>query len=131
MKRIYEICQLKNRNKKWNSISYYVRYFYEYGCFMVVWDSTSEWNKRWVLRFLENTKILAADLSHPHWLTGRQTSLIIYLVFYVMFCRSLFDLFLLSIVLSVFLQFTDFDYSFGIFKHFFLQRKGASTRCIG
>ena len=34
-----------------------------------------------------------------------------------MFCRSLFVLFLLAIVLSV-LLFTDFDYLFGIFKLF-------------
>ena len=32
-----------------------------------------------------------------------------------MFCRSLFILFLLAIVLSVLLRFTDFDYLFGIF----------------
>ena len=37
------------------------------------------------------------------------------LVFYVMFCRSLFVLFLLAIVLSV-LRFTDSDYPFGILK---------------
>jgi hypothetical protein len=35
-----------------------------------------------------------------------------------MFCRSLFFRFLLAIVLS-FLRFTDSDYPFGIFKHFF------------
>ena len=40
------------------------------------------------------------------------------LVFCVVFCRSLFVLFLLAIVLSV-LRFTDFDYPFGIFKLFF------------
>jgi len=34
-----------------------------------------------------------------------------------MFCRSLFVLFLLAIVLSV-LRFTDSDYRFGIFKLF-------------
>ena len=32
----------------------------------------------------------------------------------VMFCRSLFVLFLLAIVLSVLLRFTPFDYPFGI-----------------
>jgi hypothetical protein len=37
------------------------------------------------------------------------------LVLYVMFCRSLFVLFLLPIVLSVLLLFTDSDYPFGIF----------------
>jgi hypothetical protein len=36
----------------------------------------------------------------------------------VMFCRSLFVLFLLAIVLSVLLWFTDSNYSFGIFKLF-------------
>jgi biotin transporter BioY len=38
--------------------------------------------------------------------------------FMCMFCRSLFVLFLLAIVLSVLLRFTDFDYLFGIFKLF-------------
>ena len=43
------------------------------------------------------------------------------LVFCVVFCRSLFALFvlfLLSILLSVLLRFTDSDYPFCIFKHF-------------
>jgi len=35
-----------------------------------------------------------------------------------MFCRSLFGLLPVAIVLSVLLRFTDFDYSYGIFKHF-------------
>ena len=35
-----------------------------------------------------------------------------------MFCRSLFVLFLLAIVLSVLLRFTDSDYPSGIFKLF-------------
>jgi hypothetical protein len=35
-----------------------------------------------------------------------------------MFCRSLFVLFLLAIVLSALLRFTDSDYPFGIFKLF-------------
>ena len=38
--------------------------------------------------------------------------------FMCMFCISLFVLFLLAIVLSVLLRFTDFDYPFGIFKLF-------------
>ena len=41
------------------------------------------------------------------------------LVFYVVFCRSLFVLFLLAILLF-FLRFADFDYTFGIFKLVFL-----------
>jgi hypothetical protein len=41
------------------------------------------------------------------------------LVFYVMFCRSMFVLFLLAIVLSVLLRFTFSDYPFGIFKLFY------------
>jgi hypothetical protein len=41
------------------------------------------------------------------------------LVFCVMFCRSLFVLFLLAIVLSV-LRFTDSDYPFGVFKLFLI-----------
>jgi hypothetical protein len=40
------------------------------------------------------------------------------LVFCVMFCRSLFVLFLVAIVLSVFLWFTVSDYPFSIFKLF-------------
>jgi len=40
------------------------------------------------------------------------------LVLYVVFCRSLFVLFLLAIVLSVLLRFMDSDYPFGIFKLF-------------
>jgi len=40
------------------------------------------------------------------------------LVFCVVFCRSLFVLFLLPIVLSVLLQFSASDYPFGIFKSF-------------
>ena len=40
------------------------------------------------------------------------------LVFCVVFCRSLFVLFLLPMVLSVFHWFTASDYPFGIFKHF-------------
>ena len=38
--------------------------------------------------------------------------------FMCMFCRSLFVLFNLAIVLSVLLRFTDSDYPFGIFKLF-------------
>jgi len=37
----------------------------------------------------------------------------------LMFCRSLFVLFLLAIVLSVLLRFMDYDYSFGIFTLLF------------
>ena len=40
------------------------------------------------------------------------------LVLYVMFCRSLFVLFLLAIVLFVLLSFTDSDYPFDIFELF-------------
>jgi hypothetical protein len=42
------------------------------------------------------------------------------LVFCVVFCRSLFVLFLLAIVLCVLLLLTASDYPFGIFKLFFL-----------
>jgi hypothetical protein len=42
-------------------------------------------------------------------------------VLYVMFSRSVFVLFLLTIVLSVLLLFTDSDYLFGIFQLFFRQ----------
>ena len=36
-----------------------------------------------------------------------------------MVCRSLFVLFLLAIVLSVLLIYTNYDYPFGIFKHLY------------
>ena len=41
-----------------------------------------------------------------------------FLVFCVMFCRSLFVLFRVAIELSVCLRFTDTDYPFGIFNFF-------------
>ena len=40
------------------------------------------------------------------------------LVFFCMFCRSLFVLFLLAIVLSVLLRYTNSDCPFGVFKLF-------------
>ena len=43
------------------------------------------------------------------------------LVLCVMFCRSLFVLFLLAILLFVLPQFADSDYPFGIFKLFLYQ----------
>ena len=47
------------------------------------------------------------------WFSVRQTLM-------CMFCRSLFVLFLLAIVLSVLLRYTDSDYPFGVHKLFFL-----------
>jgi len=44
------------------------------------------------------------------------------LSFTCMFCRSLFVLFRLAIVLSVLLQYTDSEYSFGISKLFLLDK---------
>ena len=38
------------------------------------------------------------------------------------YCRSLFVLFLLTILLSVLLRFTDSDYTFGIFKLFLVNK---------
>jgi hypothetical protein len=49
------------------------------------------------------------------------------LVLFVVFCRSLFVLFLLTIVLSVLLRFTDSDHHFGVFKLFLEVRLGSST----
>jgi len=40
------------------------------------------------------------------------------LVFCVVFCRSLFVLFLLAIVLLILLQLTNYDFLFGVFKLF-------------
>ena len=50
--------------------------------------------------------------------------------FMCMFCRSFlwFVLFLLTIVLSVLLRFTDFDYPFGIFKLFYWVKNELSHR---
>jgi hypothetical protein len=46
------------------------------------------------------------------------------LVLCVMFCRLLFVLFLLAIVLTILVRFTDSDYPFGICKLFFLLKLG-------
>ena len=48
----------------------------------------------------------------------RSTKHILFLVFHVVFCRSMFDLFVLATVLYVLLWFTDSYYPFGIFKLF-------------
>jgi hypothetical protein len=50
--------------------------------------------------------------------------------FVCMFCRSLFVLFPLAIVLSVLLRFTDSDYPFGIFKLFLINLSNKSTRYL-
>jgi hypothetical protein len=57
-------------------------------------------------------------LSSPAFFSGVRVtrSLVLY---DCVFCRSLFVLFLLAIVLSVLLRYTDSDYLFGIFKLFF------------
>ena len=49
------------------------------------------------------------------------------LVFCVVFCTSLLVLFLLVIVLSTLLRFTNYDYPFGIFKLFLLINKQNTT----
>ena len=49
------------------------------------------------------------------------------LVFWVMFYRSLFALFLLTIILSVFLWFTVSDYPFGVFNFFLFRRWAISV----
>jgi hypothetical protein len=63
---------------------------------------------------------LPEHLSSPWFLVG---SCYLIFSFMCMFCRSLFVLFLLAIVLSVLLRYTDYDYPFDIFKlflqHFF------------
>ena len=51
------------------------------------------------------------------------------LVLCVMFCRSLFVLFLLTIVLSVLLQFSDSDYPFDIFKLFYIYKSEWVSDC--
>ena len=58
----------------------------------------------------------AAHMSSPLVLSGVRVTRS--LVLCVMFCGSVFDLFLLAIVLSVLLRFTNSDYPFGIFKLF-------------
>ena len=57
-----------------------------------------------------------AYLSSPPAFSGVDVAR--YLVFCVIFCRSLFVLFLLAIVLSVLLRLTASDYTFGICKLF-------------
>ena len=52
----------------------------------------------------------------PAFTSGVLWGLSLFLVFCVLFCRLLFILFLLAIVLSVLFRFTDSDYPFGIFK---------------
>jgi hypothetical protein len=60
----------------------------------------------------------SAHLSSPTFFSGVRVtrSLVLY---DCVFCRSLFVLFLLAIMLSVLLRYTDSDYPFGIFKLFF------------
>jgi hypothetical protein len=53
------------------------------------------------------------------WGLGTRVRVTRSLVLMRMFCRSLFVLLILAIVLSVLLRFTDPDYPFGIFKLFF------------
>ena len=60
---------------------------------------------------------LAEHMSSPpvfSWVRATR-----FLVLYVVFCRSLFVLFLLAIVLSVLIRFRDSDYPFGICNLFF------------
>ena len=58
------------------------------------------------------------NLSSPPVYYGVHVALS--LVFCIVFCRSLFVLFLLAIVLSALLWLMVSGYPFGIFKHFFL-----------
>jgi hypothetical protein len=60
---------------------------------------------------------LPEHLSSPPVFHGIRVS------FICMFCRSLFVFFLLVIVLSVLLRYTDSDYPFGIFKLFLFHFK--------
>jgi hypothetical protein len=59
---------------------------------------------------------LPGHISSPRFLL--MGFVLLDLLFMCMFCRSLFVLFRLAIVLSVLLRFTDSDYPFGIFKFF-------------
>ena len=71
---------------------------------------------RWVPPLEQELPTLPENLSSPLIISVVRVARL--LVFSVVFCRLLFVLFLLTIVLSV-LRFTDSDYSFGIFKVFF------------
>jgi len=71
---------------------------------------------------------LVEHMSSPLVLSGVRVTRS--LVLWVMFCRSLFDLFLLVIVLSV-LRFTNFDYPFGIFLHNLLMLPSYQGRVVG
>ena len=72
---------------------------------------------RWVPLVEQELLTLPGHLSSPQIFIGVRVTRS--LVWYVMFCRSLFVLFRLAIVLSV-LWFTDSDYPLGIFKLFLI-----------
>jgi hypothetical protein len=69
----------------------------------------------WLLNQWRSTILLIFSWRN-NYLPPRATR---FLVLYVVFCRSLFVLFLLAIVLSVLLRFRDSDYPFGICNLFF------------
>jgi hypothetical protein len=69
---------------------------------------------------------MASTWVHPWFYWGSCYSIF---SFMCMFCRSLFVLFLLVIVLSVRRRFTDSDYHFGIFKLFLFCNRYSS--CFG
>ena len=74
---------------------------------------------RFVTRVTRRVPLIEQEhLRSPPVLSG--VRVVRYLVFCVVFCRSLFVLFRLAIVLSV-LRFTYSDYAFGIFKLFLFE----------
>ena len=79
-------------------------------------------NQFWRLAHVEQEQLTVPENLNPS-LVFSEVRVVRSLVFYVVFCKSLFVLFflLLVIVLSVFLRFTVSDCTFGIFKPFLTQ----------
>ena len=74
-----------------------------------VWTKLKIWQEKCVMQWKTINECITEIFP------GNQYFIIQYLVFYVVFCRSLFvilSFFLLAIVLSVLLQFRDSDYPF-------------------
>jgi hypothetical protein len=86
------------------------------------------WVKRERERVLEHLQAFFFATLRVHFIQNNAFSFwlifsfylqfLVWLVLCVMFCRSLFFLFLLTIVLSVHLQYMDSEFPFGIFRLF-------------
>ena len=102
-----------------------------YGCWLrsghFIWRSSSSWqliSRIFVTRLTRQGPLMEQELlTIPEYLsspTGFECgSCYLIFSFMCMFCRSLFVLFLLAIVLSVLFRYTNSNYPFDIFKLFF------------